>query len=151
MSFSFAIFSADSPIDWPVVYSAIAVRATGSAAATLARSMRSILARSVPGLANGVRQPSTIATRPWAPFSALRSTAWTLTGPPLFSRVQTVSARAVISSRADAMFGGRRGAGGGADGTAAFSDSGLGGIEGLLILARVIYHDYAALRQRGKR
>ena len=47
------------------------VRATSSEAATLARSITSMLGKSVPDLTNGVRQPSTIATRPWAPLSAL--------------------------------------------------------------------------------
>src|SRR3954469_15003127 len=122
-----------------------AVRATSSAAAMLARSMTSMLAKSVPDLTNGVRQPSTIATRPWGPLSWPRCTAWILIGWP-WSRVQTVSARALISSRADAVFGGRRGAGGGAVWGLVLSEMADIAVS-FLVLARVIYHDYAALRQ----
>jgi hypothetical protein len=89
----------------------IAVRATSSAAAILARSTTSMFMKSVPDLTNGVRQPSTMAMRPRGPFSSRRSVTWTLTGLPP-SRVQTVSARSLISSRAEAVLGGRSGAGG---------------------------------------
>jgi hypothetical protein len=123
-------------IDRPISSGSIAVRAISSDAATLARSITSMLESSVPDLMNGVRHPSTIATRPRGPLISRRDAVWILTGGP-DSRVQTVSARSVISSRAEAMFGGRRGAGGGAL-RAVFS--------GMIPPLGVIYHGYAALR-----
>jgi hypothetical protein len=50
----------------------MAVRAISSDAAMLARSVTSMLEKSVPDLMNGVRHPSTIATRPRGPFRSRR-------------------------------------------------------------------------------
>src|SRR6185295_4475336 len=88
----------------------IPVRAISSPAAALERSTTSMLAKSVPALANGVRQPSTKATRPCAPRSAARPTA--VTAGRRAEPVHTVSARSEISSRTEASFGGGSGEGG---------------------------------------
>ncbi len=73
----------------------IPVRVTSSAAAVLARSTTSMFWKSVPDLTNGVRQPSTIATRPPGPRISRRPVDSTLGF--LRDPVHTVSARSVIS------------------------------------------------------
>ncbi len=59
-------------MDRPISSGSMAVRAISSDAARLARSITSMLEKSVPDLMNGVRQPSTIATRPRGPLSSRR-------------------------------------------------------------------------------
>src|SRR5215203_1584344 len=98
-------------IDMSISMGSMPERAISSAAATLARSVTSMFMKSVPDLMKGVRQPSMMAILPRGPLSSRRAATWTFTGFPL-PRVHTVSARSVISSRAEALFGGRRGAGG---------------------------------------
>src|SRR6185295_13673767 len=99
----------------------IAARASSSPAAALARSITSMFERSVPAFENGVRQPSTIATRPCALRRASRPTAVTVGF--CFEPVHTVSARSEISSRALASFGGGSGKGGGPDAGASFGSA----------------------------
>ena len=89
-------------------------RATTSAAGMPARSMTSSSRRSLPARANGVRQASTIATRPAGPRSCWRETRSTPGAAPgaATRRVQTVSARSATSAAAEASFGAGSGAGG---------------------------------------
>ena len=67
-------------------------RSTSSAAATPARSTTSMSRSAVPALANGVRQPARIATRPCDPLRRLAVT-FLIAGAEPSPRVQTVSAR----------------------------------------------------------